>query len=236
MPPQPPTVIRYVRAAVGPGGDGPTDAALLGRFAAARDEGAFELLVWRHAGMVARVCRGSLRDHHAAEDATQAVFLALARQAGAVGRRGTVAGWLFRVARRVSARAARRRKQPAGPPVDLDPLPHPAPEPGPASDPDIARLLHDELDRLPEKYRTPVVLCFFEGLTHADAARRLGWPVGTVAARVARAKDRLQRRLLGRGVTLPAAGLAAVCIGEPAGAIGPACVGAKARAGAAVTG
>jgi len=109
--PPAPTVASQMWAALGPRPAGPSDADLLARFAAARDEGAFELLVWRHAGMVLRACRGVLRDHHAAEDAAQAAFLALARRASAVGRRGTVAGWLYRVARRIAGRAARRNHE-----------------------------------------------------------------------------------------------------------------------------
>src|SRR5688500_8143892 len=105
MATRPPTVSDCLRAALGPGVEGPADADLLARFAATRDEGAFELLVWRHHATVLRTCRAAVGDHHAAEDACQAVFLALARQAAAVGRRGSVAGWLYRVARRVGARA-----------------------------------------------------------------------------------------------------------------------------------
>src|SRR5882762_6818860 len=118
MTPPSANVIRCLRSALGSMAEGSTDAALLARFAKARDEEAFELLVWRHAGMVLRVCRSILRDHHAAEDASQAVFLALARQASTVCRRGTVAGWLYRVAWRISARAARRRSPQAS--ADLD--------------------------------------------------------------------------------------------------------------------
>src|SRR5262245_26471203 len=99
--------VTRVLAALGPDLGEPTDAELLARFVADRDAGAFELLVWRHAGLVLRICRGVLHDRHTAEDATQAVFMALARQAGSVGRAGSAAGWLFRVARRVAARAAR---------------------------------------------------------------------------------------------------------------------------------
>ena len=174
----------------------PTDRELLTRFAAGCDAGAFELLVWRHAGLVLRTCRGVLRDHHAAEDAAQAVFLALARQAGSAGRTGTVAGWLFRVARRIAARAARRRTAPA---ADL--ATQPAPEPM-GTDPEAERALHEEVARLPERYRVPILLCFFEGLTHADAAQRLGVPAGTVAGRMARAKDLLAATLTRRGVAL----------------------------------
>ena len=150
--------------------------------------------------MVLRTCRGVLRDHQAAEDAAQATFLALARQAKSVGRRGTVAGWLYRVARRIAARAVARRARIATVPAEgLDHLPGPTPEP----ESDLAGRLLDELDRLPDKYRAPVLLCFFDGLSHADAAKRLGWPVGTVAGRLARAKDRLRRRLAASGSAGP---------------------------------
>lgn len=224
------SVVRYLKAAVGPDADGPADAELLARFVADRDQGAFELLVWRHAAMVLRTCRGVLRDHHAAEDATQAAFLALARKAGAIGRREAVAAWLYRVAYRVAVRAAvRRARTPVPSAADLDRLPatHAA-EPG--SDPDAVRALLDEVARLPDKYRSPVLLCFFDGLSHADAARRLGWPVGTVAGRIARAKDRLHRRLTRRGVAVPAAGLAALVSADPAAAVAPSFAGVTARA------
>lgn len=207
----PAPVLRYLRAALGPNAEGPADAELLGRFVADRDQGAFELLVWRHAGMVHRVCRGVLRDHHSAEDVAQAAFLVLARKAGSIGRRQAVAAWLYRVAYRLAVRVAVRHRPPDG--ADLDRLPAASPDAGP--DPEAVRLLHDELARLPEKYRAPVLLCFFDGLSHADAARRLGWPVGTVAGRIARAKEMLHRRLSRRGVAMPSVGLMAV-VAEPA--------------------
>lgn len=190
----------HLIAALMPHTGEPTDAELMARFAADREPAALELLVWRHAGLVLRTCREVLGDRHAAEDAAQAVFLALARQAGSVGRSGSVAGWLFRVARRVAIRAARRAVLPTIPNADLDAIP--GAEPTSAPDPERDRVLHEELARLPDVYRSPVLLCFFEGLSHADAARRLGWPVGTVAGRIARAKDLLAVRLLRRGVTL----------------------------------
>ncbi len=229
MTPQAPTVLRCLLAT---DTDGAPDADLLTRFAQTRDEAAFELLVWRHAGMVLRACRSVLRDHHAAEDACQAAFLALARRPHAVGRRGTVAGWLYIVARRIAARAARRKDQTTTSDRGLDYLPAPPAEPGP--DPEAVRLLHDELDRLPDKYRAPVLLCFLDGLTHADAARRLGVPVGTVAGRVARAKEWLCRRLTGRGIAVPAAGLGVFVVNTTAGAVPPAFVAATARAAVAL--
>src|SRR5688572_21468103 len=91
----------YLRAAVGDA-SGPADADLLGRFATSRDESAFELLVWRHAALVQRVCHAVLGDYHAAEDAAQAAFLVLARKAHTFVGRGSVVGWLYRVARRVA--------------------------------------------------------------------------------------------------------------------------------------
>ncbi len=177
--------------------NGVGDADLLARFVASQDATAFELLVWRHTGMVLRVCRGVLGDHHSAEDACQATFLALARQARGVGR-GAVAGWLYRVARRIATRAATRAERLSARPLDLLNQ-APAPNQPDGLDPTLIRLLHDEVARLPDRYRVPVLLCFFEGLTHQIAAERLGVPIGTLAARIARAKDRLRRRLSARG-------------------------------------
>src|SRR5437763_1423666 len=131
--PKLPAVLHALRA------DAPADADLLARFARDRDPVAFEALVARHAGLVLRTCRGVLRDHHAAEDAAQATFLALARQAGSV--RGSPAGWLFRVARRVAARAAKRPPVVVVAGADLDFLP--APEVV-QLDRDAEAALHDE--------------------------------------------------------------------------------------------
>jgi RNA polymerase sigma factor (sigma-70 family) len=202
-----PAIRNYLRALGGDAaGNGLADAELVARFAATRDESAFELLVWRHAPLVQAVCRAVLRDHHAAEDAAQATFLVLARKAATFAARGSVVGWLYRVARRVSVRlATQRAKLPAS--ATLDHLPergHPDPVAA-----EYAQALCAEVDRLPERYRVPVLLCFFEGLTHAEAARRTGWPLGTVAGRLSRAKELLARRLSRRGVTLGAVALPA---------------------------
>ncbi len=184
---------RRLLAALGSDPAVPADADLLARFARTRDAGAFELLVHRHAPLVLRACRGVLRDRHAAEDAAQATFLALARQAGSV-HGSTLPGWLFRVARRVAVRAARRPL----PTADADPDALPV-VPTPMPDPSEVRALHDELARLPEAYRSPLLLAYFEGLTYAEVARRLGGPLGTVTGRVARAKTALAVRLARRG-------------------------------------
>ena len=105
-----PAIHEYLRAVgIDPAATGPSDAELIARFSATRDEAAFELLVWRHAPLLQRVCRSVLNDRHAAEDATQATFLALARRAGTFAGRGSVVGWLYRVARRVPVRLAEHR-------------------------------------------------------------------------------------------------------------------------------
>ncbi len=228
-PVQPAPVLGYLRAALGPGADGPPDGDLLARFIADRDQAAFELLVWRHAGTVHRVCRGVLRDHHAAEDVTQTAFLTLARKAESIGRRGAVGAWLHKVAYRIAVRAAARRASRAMPADGLDQI---AAADDTGLDRDAVRLLHATLAKMPDKYRAPILLCYFDGLSHADAARRLGWPVGTVAARIARAKTYLERRLAGR-VVVPAAGLAALCAADTAPALAPNFVTSTAQAAVA---
>lgn len=199
-------ILRTLSAAVG-APDAAPDGELLRRFAEAADRTAFELVVRRHAEMVWGVCRAALaRDRHAAEDAFQATFLILARKAATI-RDASAAGWLFRVARNVAvrarARAARRDAHPLS--ETLAAMGETAEES--ASRGEIAPLVMEELDRLAARFREPVVLCFFEGHTHAEAAARLGWPIGTVASRLARAKDMLRDRLTRRGVVLPAAAL-----------------------------
>ena len=174
----------YLRQAVGADPMGTADAELLARFAQSRDETAFELLVWRHAALVQRVCRAVLKDHHAAEDAAQAAFLTLARKAHTLSVRGSVVGWLYRVSRRIAVRMAKDRARRAANSTGLDRVPDATPALDAA--PDEVEALCAEVDRLPERYRIPILLCFFEGLTHAEAARRTGWPVGSVAGRLAR--------------------------------------------------
>jgi len=187
--------------------DAPTDADLLARFARDRDPAAFELLVWRHGGTVLGVCRRALRDEHAAEDAFQAVFLVLARKAGAV--RGNLGGWLFKVARRVSARAAARRHAVC----EVRDTPAPS-EPDAAERAELRALLDAEIARLPERLRAAVVLCYLGDHTTEAAARELGCPRGTVLSRLSAARAKLAARLARRGVALPAA-LAVPALGAP---------------------
>lgn len=184
-----------------PRDDGVPDAALLARFASENDGAAFELLVRRYADIVWTVCRSTAGDHHAAEDAFQATFLTLAKKAN--GIRDNLAGWLHRVAYHAALKARSTSK--AG--SYFDDYPSPEVE-RPA--PDVAEHIHAELAALPDRYRLPLVLCDLEGLTHAEAARQLGWPVGSVSGRLVRARERLKAKLLRRGIAPAAVALAAV--------------------------
>jgi RNA polymerase sigma factor (sigma-70 family) len=190
-------------------GAGLTDGQLLECFLSRGDEDAFAALVRRHGPMVWGVCRRVLRSHHHAEDAFQATFLVLVRKAPSVVPREMVANWLYGVARQTAlkerALASRRgeRERPAAE------MPEPAVEEQGLSR-EAQSLIDDELSRLPEKYRAPVVLCDLEGKTRKEDARQLGWPEGTVAGRLARARTLLATRLSRRGLALPVAALAAV--------------------------
>jgi RNA polymerase sigma factor (sigma-70 family) len=215
------SVLRYVRTLAGAAAsDEQTDGQLLQQFVAHRDEAAFARLLRRHGPLVLGVCRQVLGDLHAAEDAFQATFLVLARKAGSIRRIDSLAPWLYRVAlnvaRTAKLRAVQRRaheRQAAAM------VPTSSVEESPLRD--WQPLLHEEIDRLPEKYRVPVVLCYLEGRTHAEAARRLGWPIGTVKGRLARARDLLGPRLARRGLTLSAAGVAVLLAASSAQAAIP---------------
>jgi RND family efflux transporter MFP subunit len=191
---------------------GVSDAELLGRFVATRDEAAFELLVRRHADLVSGVCRRILRDFHDSEDALQATFLALARQARRIRNHESLASWLYRVSFRAALIIrARRIKQAARnrPLMAADQVVARAvPVHGAEHDDSLAALDH-EVNRLPERFRAPIVLCYLEGKTVDEAAMLLGSPRGTVASRLARGRKRLHDRLSRRGVEL-SAGLAGV--------------------------
>src|SRR5262245_7789050 len=154
--------------------------------------------------MVLGVCHRAIRDEQLAEDAFQAVFLVLARKAGAIQSRN-VAGWLFKVARRVAGRALRNR--PVVHPVIETPVELPIP---PVESQELTELLDAEVARLPERLRRPVLLCYLGSHTTEDAARELGCPRGTILSRLATARKRLAERLTRRGVTLPAASVAAL--------------------------
>src|SRR5262245_20683582 len=162
---------------------GPPDAELLARFARDRDEAAFTLLVARHGPMVLRVCRRALGDAHAAEDAFQATFLVLARKAGQLARPDALTGRLHGVALRVASglRASHRLGRLAGPALPARPDTDPFAQ---LSAREVLTLLDEEIRRLPEACRVPVILCCLEGLTQDEAARRLGWTPGSVKGRL----------------------------------------------------
>jgi RNA polymerase sigma factor (sigma-70 family) len=196
------------------------DEQLLERFVTAHREAgemAFEVLVERHGPMVLRICRTILRDEHDAEDAFQATFFVLARQAASIRSRASLASWLYGVARRVasSARsAASRRREHEQKAADL--AARSVVEP---SWDDLAQVLHEEIDRLPECYRAPIVLCDLEGLTEGQAARQLDRPVGTIRSRLARGRQRLSCQLLRRGLAPESIVLVGACDGRSSKAL-----------------
>jgi RNA polymerase sigma factor (sigma-70 family) len=205
---------------------GLSDRQLLERFQSGRDasaESAFEVLVLRHGPMVLQVCHNALGNATDAQDAFQATFLVLVRRFGSIRRLDSVGGWLYGVACRVAARArveaARRRAAERRgalrlvEAVDSDSITDPT-----RAESSLA--LQAEVQRLPEKYRSVVVLCYWQGLTQEQAAAQLGCPLGTVRSRLARARDILRQRLVRRGLAPLAAAVAAALGDSSASAAG----------------
>jgi RNA polymerase sigma factor (sigma-70 family) len=188
------------------------DGCLLQRFVRQRDEEAFARLVARHGRLVLGVCRRVLGDRHAAEDVFQATFLVLARRAAAIRKPGSLSSYLhgvaYRLALKVRGETERRRVRERR-----------LPPPREAEEPDLSwrevrGLIDEELFRLPERLRLPLVRCYLEGETQDEAARRLGWPRGTLKRRLERGRDLLRTRLVQRGVTLSAGLLATVLVAD----------------------
>jgi RNA polymerase sigma factor (sigma-70 family) len=196
----------HARIGVGSLADQDSDGRLLLRFVAERDQAAFAVLMQRHGPMVLGVCRRVLRDTNDADDAFQATFLVLVRKAGSLRQPELLGNWLYgvayRTAVRVRAQLTARRRREESVMQDLA-----APSEDAAAAREFRYALDDELNRLPERYRRPFVLCHLAGLTNDEAARRLGCPKGTVLSRLARARERLRHGLERRGVTLTATGL-----------------------------
>jgi RNA polymerase sigma factor (sigma-70 family) len=186
------------------------DEELLARFLEGtgnRSADAFGILVQRHGPMVMSACRHVLRANEDAEDAFQATFLTLARKAQTIRNHRSLAAWLHEVALRIAIRArassARRRNQEKQ-----------GAKEGQATDDnqedmvaviELRPVLHEEVNRLPDKYRLPVILSYLEGRSNEEVAALLGWPLGTVKGRLFRARDLLRSRLTRRGVALSAA-------------------------------
>ncbi len=198
---------------------GLTDGQLLERFATGRGEAAelaFAILVDRHGPMVLRACRSILRDDHEAMDAFQATFLVLLAKSRSLWVRDSLGPWLHRVACRAAgqsrAREARRRALERGfAEVSL--------QRAVGADRDgLVAAVHEELNRLPERYRVPIVLCDLEGRTCEEAARHLGCPIGTLGSRLARGRERLRSRLARRGLAPSVGAIATVLSTESEGA------------------
>jgi RNA polymerase sigma factor (sigma-70 family) len=216
-----PSLLLHLRCTLGGRHSSLSDAELLQCFLAQRDELAFSALVYRHGPMVLGLCRRLLRDSDDAEDAFQATFLVLVRKAHSISRPEHLGNWLYGVAHRTALklRATRARRQQCETPLVES-----------AVEGDLAQLvwrdvrpiLDEELHRLPEKYRTAVVLCCLEGLSKREAAARLGWPEGTVSTRLHQARHILQGRLLRRGLTLTPAVLGLALVEGSASAALPA--------------
>jgi RNA polymerase sigma factor (sigma-70 family) len=230
------TVLRHIRGVIAAEQTGQlADGELLERFAARREEAAFAALVRRHGPLVFGVCRRVLHNRHDAEDAFQAAFLALARHAGSVGRRGSLGGWLHRVAYRSAVRARARslrrdeHERRADQRTAADPLAE-------LSGRELLGLLDEELQRLPAVHREPLLLCYLEGRTRDEAAREMACSLGTLKRRLERAREVLRGRLTARGVALPAALLTAGLVAGAGSAAVPATLAAAAMRAALARG
>ncbi|HWY88559.1 MAG TPA: sigma-70 family RNA polymerase sigma factor, partial [Gemmataceae bacterium] len=203
------SIIQHLRRAVLRSGAGLSDSQLLESFITDKDAAAFEALVRRHGQMVQGVCLRVLRHRHDAEDAFQATFLVLAHKAASVCPRDMLGNWLYGVANTTALRAkvAAAKRQAREKQVSNMPEPQ-APEPGQWDD--LQPLLDQELTRLPDKYRIPIVLCDLEGRPRREVASRLKIPEGTLSSRLTTARRLLAKRLSNRGMAVSGAALAAL--------------------------
>src|SRR5262249_27779927 len=217
------TLLAQLRGIVGPPDAGEADAVLLDRWLTRRDESAFEILVWRHGGLVLGVCQRILRHSPDVEDAFQATFLIFVRKASTISKRASVGAWFYRVAYRAAleAKAQARRRQ-GSERIMVDCV-APTGSDQPAVN-EIRGILDEEIDRLPQRYRRAVVLCYLEGKTADEAAQALDRPRSTVLTWLARARQKLQRRLAHRRVELSGVALAGLLGAQANAAMTPALV------------
>jgi RNA polymerase sigma factor (sigma-70 family) len=206
-------LLRHIRNLATAHGHSPVpDRDLLRRFVTERDEAAFEELLRRHGAMVLGVCRRLLPQRQDAEDVFQATFLTLVRRAASVRNPEAVGSWLHGVAHRLALQLRESGARRCTHDGKTD-LPRPADPLGEISLRDAEAALHEELARLPEKYRAPLVLCYLEGVRREAVAARLGWSPATLKRRLERGRELLRVRLIRRGLT-PSAALAAVLLAE----------------------
>ncbi len=199
---------------------GLSEAQLLERFLVHRDESAFEAILHRHGPMVLGVCRRILDDPHDVADAFQTTFLILVKKARSIRDRDVLGTWLYGVARRVAVRAKvnarcrRTRERTEAEGLDVQ-----QPRGDRLEATELRALIDDELERLPSRYRQPIILCDLEGQTHEQAAALIGCPVGTVKSRLSRGREQLRSRLVRRGVAPSAALLASTLAADAAQAV-----------------
>src|SRR5262249_30929805 len=167
-----------------------TDGQLLQHFSAQDDETAFAAILHRYGRLVMSVCRRVLHHEQDAEDAFQATFLILARKARSIQKREALASWLHGVAYHMASRAKRSATRRRNHELQASPMPQEKPHSELALR-ELQVILDEEVQRLPEIYRVPFVLCCLEGHGKTEAARRLGWKEGTVSGRLARARHQL---------------------------------------------
>jgi RNA polymerase sigma factor (sigma-70 family) len=189
---------------------GLTDAQLLERFIEHRDEAAFAALVRRHGSMVMGVCLRVVRNHQDAEDAFQATFLVLVRKAASISSRGLLANWLYGVAYNTALKAKASNVKRQAKEMQVTKMPDPATAGQQLWNDDLQALLDQELNRLPEQYRVPIILCDLEGKTRKEAAEQLGCPEGSLSSRLSRARVMLAKRLVRHGLAVSGGSLAAV--------------------------
>jgi RNA polymerase sigma factor (sigma-70 family) len=241
-------IVRYLRKIVpDPQSDRQSDRQLLQQFLSRQDEAAFAALVRRHGNMVLAVCQSILHHEQDAQDASQATFLVLARKAGSIRKQESVGSWLHGVAYHLAlkVRQGNRRcrgdresgmeqRNRGGRGVTRNAFLRDSPRTPRFLDDltwrELREALHQELNRLPEKNRLPLILCYLEGKTQEEAARQLGWTAATLKGRLDRGRNLLRKRLTRRGLTLSVPLLAAALSRDVAMASSPAWLKATAQA------
>jgi RNA polymerase sigma factor (sigma-70 family) len=201
--------MRHIRRMALLGMGGIADAQLLDLFLTQKDEAAFEALVRRHGAMVLSVCRRVLRDPHDVEDAFQATFLVFVRKAATIAKRELLGNWLYGVAFRAALKLKQAKTRRQSKERQVQQMAR-AQFSSPEVPDELLFWLDHELNQLPEKYRVAIVFCDLEGMTRSQAARKLGWPVGTLNWRLAKARSMVAKGLKRQGLTLSGGALAAL--------------------------